>query len=210
MPETPSCAPSKPCGQTSGRGFPGGVWGDPGGSWLSGGGRAWRQLRSRTGSRCEDRDTSRCCSPRFHSPGCRRGITDTPALPVANRHFSFPREPPPVLSAAQLNGTDKTRASLCSCKAHPDSSQTTMGINAPFGQTLPAAVASNTRRRRKLNQVQTSHLGHVVGIRHNEHSRGRFLVNGHDIPEQRKQELVGISLLSPRGTERSRCKGTDF
>lgn len=113
-----------------------------------------------------------------------------------------------MLNTARLNGTAKTGASLCSCKAHPDSSQTTTGINAPFGQTLPAAVTSNTRRSRKLNQVQTSYLGHVVGIRHNEHSWGWFLVNGHDIPEQRKQELVRISL--PQGMEPSRCKGTDF
>lgn len=73
------------------------------------------------------------------------------------------------------------------------------------GQTLGAAINSDTQRSRKLNQLQIfSYLGHVVGIRHNKHSRRRLLVNGHDIPGQRKRELVriplGIHQLSRHGT----------
>lgn len=58
-----------------------------------------------------------------------------------------------------------------------------------------AAVNSNMQKSMKLKQYPIfSYLGHVMGIRHNKHSWGWFLVNGHDIPEQRKQKLVRISL----------------
>lgn len=89
------------------------------------------------------------------------------------------------------------------CKTHSDFSPHMQGILF-FGQPFAAAINSNIQRSRKLNQLQIfPYLGHVLGIRHNKHSRGRLLVNGHDVPAERKQELANIS-LGPSRREGSR------